>query len=329
MGRFPRQFRAIATATATEAFQQPAALLLCLACVSLTALSPVFQLFQFGEPGRLVRDGGLAFTFLSGILLAVATAGATVRREIEEGVAATVLLRPVSPGLFLSAKTAGVFGFVLVYWGCGTTATLLAERIAERFVITEQAAGYLSDRRLLGLLLAAPVAALAGAAGLNRFRNCRFSLTAFAILFFFLLGTLFLCGFFDRFGAWHLRFDPRLNVRFLPVAALVPAALLVFTALAAALATRFPAAAILIGAAAILLLGMLADILDRLAAARFGVRGLMSWIPNLQNFWTPDVLARGGSLPGAYLAGAGVYATAWTALCLLLGARVLKSRDLG
>lgn len=328
MPLYLRQLCAIAAATLLEGMQQPAALLLLLACVILTALTPVFQFHTLGEEGRLARDGGLAFMLMSGLVLAVAAASGGLTSELDRGTAAATLSKPVSRPLFLSAKFLGILGLVLLLWTAALPATLLAERASEHFVETPDGIGSCSDALTSWLALLAPVASLALAGWLNGVRRIRFGVAAFLGIPLTQLAVLAVCGCYTRFGHWTW-YHPALNARVPAAAILVLLALAMFAALATALATRLRSGATLAVCAAVLGFGLVGDLWLGPAAA-LSWRGLISGlIPNLQNFWLCDALGDGGRIAWQTVGQAAAYAVTWCALVLGLGAIALRHRDLG
>ena len=160
-----------------------------------------------------------------------------------------------------------------------------------------------------------------------------------------------LSGFYNRFGqlyplhgeaacsgcaagaghahAGQLFYNAELNFRVIPVALLLLFALALFAALATALATHFNGGAALAVCAVVLLLGLAGDML--LAdASLWSWRGLLSGVlPDLQNFWLCDAVAKGGRLPWSYVAAAGAYAATGCALFLSAGCWAFAERDLG
>jgi hypothetical protein len=320
-----RQFGAVASATLTEGLQQPAALLLALTGVVATALVPLLQLHRFGEPGRLARDGGLAYQLTIGLLLATGAAGAALHAEITRGTAAAALSKPVPRDLFLLGKFAGVARLTARFWFCLLAATLLAERVPER--LDETTGLLLTDTRAQLALLAAPALALAGAAFLHYRRKARFGVAAFNGLGALLALAVAAAAAVDRAGRWAPasgNLDWRIVAASLPLLAL----LLVYAAVATALATRCrPGVA---HALCLLLLGTgLAA--DHLAAPAMPAvwRGLARLTPNVQHFWLCDALAEGGRIPLRHLAPVVAYALAWCAIALGLGMLAFRRRDIG
>lgn len=322
-----RQLAALAYATLLEGMQQPAALLLLLACTLLTGLTPVFQFHSLGEEGRLARDSGLAYMLVFGLVLAATAASGTLTAEIERGTAAAALSKPVPRSLFLVAKFLGVLGLVSILWATSLGATLLAERASEHFVLTNEETGAQADHLISAFALLGPVAALAVAGILNYFRRARFGVAAFLGIPLALATALLLAGCYNRFDhlVWY---HPDLNLRVMAAAVLILLALALLTALATALATRLRSGSTLVLCALVLGLGLTGDLWTGHAA--WSWRGLLGGLlPNLQNFWMCDALADGGRIPWHYVGSAAVYAAVWSALALGAGMLALRNRDMG
>jgi ABC-type transport system involved in multi-copper enzyme maturation permease subunit len=345
-----KQTAAIARATLVEAIQQPVAFLILLSAVAMTLLVPVFQFHRFGEDGRLARDSGLSCMLVFGLVLAAGTAGRSVAGEIARGTAAAALGKPVRRVTFLLAKWLGVSAVVALFWLGVLSAALLAERGSAHFVALENFSGYASDVISLALGFAGIVAALLAAAARHYFGRRRFGVSAFVGVTLSQVLVVALSGFYNRFGqlyplhgeaachgcgadhahaaGWVL-YHPELNLRVIPVALLVLFALVVFAALATALATRLPAGTTFAVCAGVLLLGLAGDSL--LVGAPFvSVRGLASGVlPDVQNFWMCDAVARGGCIAWGYVAEAGAYALTCCAFFLTTGYLAFRERDLG
>ena len=136
---------AVARATALESLQRPVSVLLALACFELVALQPLVQLHSFGEPGRLSRDGGMAFMLVFGLVFAVFCAGEGFARELRDGTAAAALAGPVSRPAFVLGKYLGVAAAVAAFAWCQSWAVALAGRTSEAFFETARFAGSIRD----------------------------------------------------------------------------------------------------------------------------------------------------------------------------------------
>ena len=323
-----RQLRALAYATLLEGMQQPAALLLMLACVILTSLTPVFQFHSLGEEGRLARDSGLAYMLVFGLVMAATAASGTLTSEIERGTAAATLSKPVPRSLFLVAKYFGVLGLVLILWSASLIATLLAERASEHTVVMGDELGDRADHFTTILALLGPAAALAMAGILNYRRHARFGVAAFLGVPLTLLAVLLACGCYNRFGhlCWY---HPDLNPHVPAAAVLILLALAMLTALATAFATRLRCGPTLACCALILAFGLTGDLWAGHAAV-WSWRGLLGGMaPNLQHFWLCDALADNGRIPWLYVGSAALYSTFWSVLALGIGTQTLRNRDMG
>lgn len=317
------QLLVLARLTAAETLRQPVCLLLTASAVAATALCPVLLLHNFGEDGRLARDGGLAFHLVFGLFVAGYAAASALSREMRSGTAAAVLAKPVPRHVFFLAKYLGVAAVVGVFSLCASLATLLAERTAERFVQLPDLVGYVADRRLSALLLGAPAAAFA-LAGLINYRTRRsFQSAAFFLMPALLLAVLLTAGLFDLAGRWS-PYDPRVQWRILPASLLVTEALCVLAAIALALSTRWTVVPVMTASTAVLAAGLLWT-----PAARSGWAAAIgkALVPDWQRFWASDWLARGGHVPASWVLGCTLYAAALTAAALAAGVLLFRDAD--
>ena len=323
-----RQFAAVAGLTAAEAARQPICLLLAATCVLLIGLTPLLVMYKFGEDGKLVRDSALAYHLVFGLFIAGYSAASCLAREMKSGTASAILSKPVSRELLFLAKFFGVSVVVLLFSLCATGATLLSERVAEKFVFTGDLVGYVMDWRTGRLLLAAPFAALLTAALINYLGGRTFGSSAFALLLLFVLLAFFVSGFYDRTGGLA-SFDFRVQWRILPASCLVTMALIVLSAIALSLSSRLQAVPTLTLCASLLVLGLMSDYLfgracdtSRLSAFIYAV------LPNWQHFWACDALNGGRAIPWSYVLNVAVYGAAYSAGVLCLGALSFKHAEM-
>lgn len=325
-----RPFLSITRTTLIEAMQQPAALLLLLVAVVVATLAPLFEFHHFGEEGRLARDSGLACMLFFGLLLAMSATGSAVARELASGTAAAALAKPVRREVFITAKFTGIFVLVGLFWTAMLFATLLAERAAEHIVMMDGVGAAVADSLTTHLTLLSPVAALALAAWMHYRQRARFGVMAFMVLPLALAVVTLACGCWNTCGQWH-PYHAGLNARVVPAAVLVLLALAMCTALAAALATYLPAGATVVVGVLLALLGLAGDTLAVPLTAPYGlpVALLGGVLPNIQNFWLVDALAREGTISWGYVGAAAMLAVTWCAAALTVGAQVLRHRELG
>ena len=313
-----RQFLALAGLAAVEAIRQPVVLLLTTSCVLATTLTPLMLMHNFGEEGKLARDGGLAYHMVFGLFVAAYAACSSLSREMRSGTASAVLSKPVGREVFFLAKFAGIAAVVAMFSACATVATLLSERVSEHFIFTPQEAGYVTDWQTGRLLLAAPFAAFFAAGILNYTARRPFQSTAYLLLLAGLLAVFFVSGFFNRHGQ-PAPLDFLVQWRIIPASLLITLALFLLAAFAVALATRLSTVPTLTVCSAVFLLGMLSDFLFGHAGTHSPAGLLYAVIPDWQHFWLSDALDNGGAIPWTYVANATLYAGAYGGAVLLLG----------
>ena len=314
-----KQFFALAGLAAVEAIRQPVCLLLTITCIILISLVPLMLMHYFGEDGKLVRDSALAFHFVFGIFLAGYAASSSLAREMRTGTASTVLSKPVSRQLFFFAKFAGIATLIITFSACALTATLLSERVAEKFCFTSKLVGYFTDWQTGKMLLAAPFIACLFAGIINCLTRRPFASIAFGLLLFFLLLVFFISGFFNRTGQ-PAPLDFRVQWRIIPASILITIALIVLSAIALSLSTSFSAVPTLAICGAIFMIGLISDFLFGRHAAGPGIAAFFYCIiPNWQHFWMSDALNEGGLVPWTYVLNVGLYALMYLAGILCIG----------
>lgn len=323
-----RQFLALAGLTAVEAIRQPVCLLLATSCVLLTALVPLLSLHNFGEDGKLARDSGLAVYFVFGLFIAGYAACSSLAREMRTGTASAVLSKPVGREMFFLAKFAGVTCTIVAFSVCAGISTLLAERISEKFYTSGGLHGWFLDKQTGTLLTAAPFLAYLTAAFVNYRRRRPFGSAAFTFLIGALVIVMLVSCFFDVAGQ-RASFGPRVDWRLVPACVLITMALIVLSAMALAVSTRFGTVPTLTICSGLFATGLMSDYLfgraaDTSVAAAFAYRAL----PNWQHFWLSDALSGGGHIPWSYVGQAAVYAGFYLGAVLCLGLLSFRYADM-
>ena len=317
-----RAVRSVAAATALELASQPETLLLLITGLVLTTLIPLLHFHDFGEPGRIVRDGGLAYQLVIGTVLAAFSVSRSIHAELENGTALAALSKPISRGAFLAGKWLGVMAVILRFWAATLATTIVATRISPRFVTFEDGTmGYLSDPTAQSMLLLIPALSMLVAGMLHNRRHARFPLVATKLMTILSLAALAVTILFNRH--WH--FAPSFSNVGLNIATASYPILLAIAAVAAfsaALSTALPASAVMAAAAAIVAAGLS---WDAVTAAHHAL-GILP-IPNIQSLWMADALANGGSVPMRQLAVATIHALSLAAFALVCGSAALNRRD--
>jgi len=314
-----RQFYIMMRLTALEAIRQPVCLMLTISCVTATAAVPLLLMHNFGEGGKLARDGGLAFHLLFGLFVGVHAAASALSREIRSGTASVILSKPVSRDTFFLAKFAGVSMVIVAFSLVAVMSTMLATRTAETFVIKGDFIGYAMDWRTGLLLVLAAPAACGVAAVANYFRRKPFSSGAFAALMVFISLIFVYAVCFDRHGSFT-PLDTDIQWRILPAGVLTTMALVILAAFAVAISARLGSLPTLTICAAILVVGLTADYLLTGGTLSGWSAGLLrAIIPDWQHFWMADALNSDGHVPLTYVGSAVLYAASYTGAILCLG----------
>lgn len=326
--RWSTQFVALVLFGARETVRQPVFLLLFLISLLVTGLTPLLQMFHFGEDGRLARDAGLAVHFVFGLLLACYAAGSALSRELSSGTAPSVLAKAVSRDLFFLAKYVGVCLPVLAFSLCSIAATLLAERTAEKWVDAGESSGYVVDWRTGLSLVLIPFLAC-GLAGVLNYRTRRpFAALAFWLTLLFVALHFVSTGLFDRSGRWA-PYDLQVDWRLLQPGVLVAVALACLSAGAITLSVWLKTAPAMAAGAALFVLGLLSNHCFGGSGAGLWARLLYRIVPNWQHFWVSDGLAGEGMVPWRYVWVVAVYAALCGAGLLGLGMGLFRRKEIG
>ena len=292
-----RKTWSIAHATALEILSEPLSLLVLLAALVLTVLAPAFHYHQFGEVTRMARDAGLSSVFTCGTVIAVFGTIRAFRREVESGTMAMALAHPVSRMNFFLAKVGGACAAYLLFTAIVfLTALVIVDGAAIGGAIAAKSGDI---ARLYGPHFAEGVGVivlpLALAAAFNRFARFRFVLSSFALAL--LLSIAFAGLSILRDSAWFLRL--------LPVTVLIGMFAFVLLSASAAFAVRLKANA---------------------AASAAGLV-LVAFLPAVGNYYMAEALAKGGSVPWAYVGCAALAALPAVLVFLLLGIHFINGRD--
>ncbi len=292
-----RRFFAIVRATALEIASEPLAFLLTMSALALAVITPALHYHQFGEPSRMARDAGLSALLIGGLAYVIFCTVKAFRREIDSGTMQMALAHSVSRATFFTAKLTGILlasALFVVTVVCASLTVVNGAEIGGRLAVT---CGEV--RPIWGRSFACAVAVLVlpslAAAFLNRFANCRWTLTA----------TLLSAG-LAVVGVFY-RFDLSLTLRFLSVASMLTLPLIIFAAAAATFAVKWR---------------------ENAALAATGILFVLS-LPLLGDYYLADVLAKGGSLAWGHVALAVAMTAPLVAAFVCTGVALLEGRDVG
>jgi ABC-type transport system involved in multi-copper enzyme maturation permease subunit len=304
------QLITIARLTALEASRQPIFLLLTTSVIVFIGLMPVLITHVIGDAARMVRDSALALQLVSGLILACYAASATITRELRQGTLASIVSKPIPRELFLLAKFAGVAFIMAAYALTTTLATMLSVRTAS--------IAFVYDWWGIGPLLAAVLLAYVWSALQNFITRVPFVSRAYLTLTIAVIAAFLVsCLIPPEFG--EEAFGAALPWNIIPAGILLAMAMMLFSALAVALATRLdmlPTVSLCLG---LLLAGMMSDYLLG-ARANDGILFalLYALLPNWQHYWAIDAL-HNGSIPLNYVGSAAIYTIVYGSAVLAAG----------
>lgn len=315
-----RQFGTIARLTAREAIRQPLAFLLFATVLLLIGLLPLILSHTLGETQKFVRDGALAFMWITGLLLGAHLACASLSNEVQRGTVSAVLSKPVQRTVFFLAKFAGIAFVMLLYCVGVCMAVLLAARTAQ--------GAFAVDWWAAGPLWAALVLAFMVGGYLNFVSRRPFISSAFVALFLLLSGAFLFTGFVNGQGQLTT-FGALYDFRILPVGALIALAILVLAGMSVALATRFRTITTLSICSGLFFIGLLSDYLfGRFAESAWWAALLYQLVPNWQHFWLVDALTGPERIPLSYIGWTSLYAGLYLAGVLLLGLVAMQRMEI-
>ena len=103
----------IARATTKEAIRQPLFFLLLFISAAVLVVNTWMPFFTLGDDIRELKNCGLATLLISGVLLAVWTAGTSITNEIDGKTAMTLLSKPINRRQFIVGKYVGIVQAVI------------------------------------------------------------------------------------------------------------------------------------------------------------------------------------------------------------------------
>lgn len=319
---------AIAYNTFIETVRQPIYGILMWVAVGLLVINPSLAGFSLegGGDNKIMKDVAMSTMLLYGLLASVFSATGVITREIDSFTVLTVVSKPVSRVTFLLGKFGGVTGAILVgYYFLSLVFFMTArhgvmETNAEKF-----------DLPVLTFSAAALAISLIGATFCNFVYGWHFAGTLLALVV--PAGTLAvgLSLFFDR--EWHAQSpltDVGSSLEIVAAITMIFFAVMILTAFAVAISTRFSQAATLILCAGIFMLGLLSDYYFGLRADESLFYQLAAAIlPNFQFFWVGDALTQGLGIPISQLVFVGGYAILYTLAVLGVGVAMFQTREVG
>ncbi|MBU0640549.1 MAG: hypothetical protein KKB50_16930 [Planctomycetes bacterium] len=328
----PSKFAAIVANTFIETVRQPIYGVLLWVGAGLLALNPSLAAFSLDSrsDNKIMLDIGLSTLLLYGLLTCVFSATSVITREIESYTVLTVVSKPVSRPLFIVGKYFGVCAAILVgyYFLC------MVLFMTIRHGVMEMASDKYDQPVLLFSTLAILISLIAATFG-NYVYGWHFStsLTAWVVP----LGTVALGLVLCISPEWTLQFPTLKNaftdfgdLQLIYAVVMVFLAVLILTAFAVALATRFSQVVTLLLCAGVFLIGLLSDYyVGRHAEDALLYQVLYAVLPNFQFFWGGDALTQDLIIPGLHVARLAGYAGLYALAVLSLAVVLFQTREVG
>jgi hypothetical protein len=324
----------IAASTFRETIRQPIYGILMWVAAGLLMLNPSIAAFSLERGGdtKMMVDIAMSTLLLYGLLASVFSATSVITREIESFTVLTVVSKPVSRPLFFLGKYLGVAAAMLVAYYFLTLVFVMTVRHGVMEYASDK-----YDQPVLVLGTAAIAISLIAAGFGNYVYGWNFltALTAWVVP----LGTAALAVtlFFDK------EWGPQSPLTYfgykeaiapwsvLSAIVLIFLAVMMLTAFAVTLSTRFSPVITLVLCAGIFVLGLLADHYFGSAEAQRTLFGRVGYsvLPNFQFFWLGDAITQQREIPAAHVVRAAAYAVLYTMAVLSLGTALFQTREVG
>jgi ABC-2 type transport system permease protein len=325
---------AITANTFTETIRQPIfGVMTWVAAFWLAVVAPGLASFSLesGSDVKILMDVSLSTMLLYGLLTSVFSATGVITREIESFTVMTVVSKPVARPVFLVGKYLGIAGAMVV--GYYFLSLILVMTI--RHGVMETAADKFDQPVLVLGGLALAVSLIVATFG-NYTYGWHFSSTLLGWIVVLLTAAVVGAMFFDKqwnpqspwseFGPEGAFHGPQIFYAVL----LTFEAVLVLSAVAVALATRFAQVVTLMLCAGVFLLGLLSDyFLGQNLDQGPLYQVLYAVVPNFQFFWIGDALTQELEVPLRQVALVSGYAGLYIAAVLALGVAIFQTREVG
>ena len=316
----------IARNTTLEAVRQPVFLIILCVAVALLILSPFVTMFTLMEGPKMMKDMGLATMFLCGALLAAFCTANVVSEEIENHTAVTVMSKPVGRFEFILGKYVGVLGAMTFAFYILTLTLVLMVALGGFEAGAMQTTNYAVLGGVLGAIL---IACLAGAFA-NYFYDLSFAgVTMMTALFTFTACFAVFC-FVHPEELKFTSFAAQIDGNVLKSAVLMYFSMFAISAIALAASTRMNVVVNVSLCTVVFFVGLMSDFVFRRHMANNLLAKIGYWItPNLQFFWTADILSvEEAGVPFTYVARAAGYAACYSMAALLVAMILFEERQI-
>ncbi len=288
-------------------------------------VAPALAAFTLESGGdkKMMWDVSIASMMLYGLLCAVFSATSVITREIESHTVLTVVSKPVSRPTFVIGKYLGVCGAVLSGYFLLTVALFMTTRHGTMETVSDE-----WDQPVLVFSSLAVLISLVAATFGNYVYGWHFSST---LTYWLLpLGGLALLGILVLGPKWALQ-SPATdfgNMQLVSAAALAFCAVLMLTAFAVTLATRFSQVGTLLLCVGVYFGGLLTDY-------AFGRHADAGWLqtlayhalPNFQFFWIADAMTQDLTVTAGHVVNVIAYTFCYVLAVLCLGIALFQTRE--
>jgi len=307
-----------------ETVRQPIFAVLMWVAAGMLMLNPALAAFSLEHEGdiKIVKDVGLATLLLYGLLASVFSATSVITREIESHTVLTVISKPVSRPLFLLGKYLGVCGAVLVgyYFLC------LVFLMTIRHGVLATAADKL-DQPVLVLSAAAILISVVASTFGNYVYGWHFptAMMAWTVP----LGTIAIIVVTFVSPEWAIQAPDTDfgDLQMVYAIGMTFCGVLVLTAFAVALATRFSQVVTLLLCTSVYIIGLLSD--HWFGDSASSMHLFYQVVPNFQFFWAGDALTQEQTIPGMQVVRVAYYAGLYSLAILSLGVALFETREVG
>lgn len=324
-----RTLLAIAVNTFTQAIRQPVYGVIIGMTILIYIFSPSLSMFTIDDDNLLLRDIGLSTLLVSGLFLAVFSAATVVTDEIENKTVLTLISKTVSRAVFIIGKFIGIsFAVILAQY----LLTLVLLTMVRQGVM--QTASDESDMVAMTLSIGTGILTALTCLGGSYFYQWRFSSTLVTTATLLMTIVCTLLYFLDRNWAFNAN-GHNLEISLLGPVLLTLFSVLILTAIATALSTRFNTVVTLLVSGAMFVMGVsLQYWLSPIITGGPEILKVASWIaltivPSLNEFIVTNAIYNETTVSLSYICKVGLYACTYITGTLMFAIALFRARDIG
>jgi ABC-2 type transport system permease protein len=332
--RMGKKLYAISANTFLETIRQPIYGILMWVAAGLLMLNPSIASFSLERGGdtKMMVDIAMSTLLLYGLFASVFSATSVITREIESFTVLTVISKPVSRPVFFVGKFLGVaLAMLIAYYFLA-----LVFMMTLRHGVLEYSSDKV-DQPVVVFGVAAIVLSVIAATFCNSVYGWHFSATLTAWVLPLGTAAVVTTLFFDKewnpqspltYFGYKEAIAPH-DVYF--AVTLIFLAVMILTAFAVTLSTRFSQVVTLILCSGVFLLGLLSDYYFGSPEAQSTLLGQIGYrlFPNFQFHWLGDAITQQLQVRAAHVARVAAYSIAYTLAILSLGVALFQTREVG